>query len=35
MKSEIEKMRSEIYSQENTEHEQMLMKVQEDGSMDG
>ena len=30
MKSEIEKMRSEIYSQENTEHEQMLMKVQED-----
>ena len=28
-------MRTEIYSQENTEHEQMLMKVQEDGSMDG
>ena len=35
LKSEIEKMRTEIYSQENTEHEQMLMKVQEDGSMDG
>ena len=31
LKSEIEKMHSEIYSQENTEHEQMLMKVQEDG----